>query len=168
VTAEDDGRRLSSVPAPGTSATPKPAPPRSGSSFPSNPLLNFLHGPDTEGRCPACRWVKAHLGFEPCPHHAAWQAIVVRVVDRVGDLEGAAPPVYPTTQPKFSLGERLWFQGKLQVKIKQRYWGGDGRWRYIAKGTAGGAAVDAHEDFFTREYDAAWVAPKPDTRRHGA
>lgn len=167
MTAQDGGGHLSSVPAVGTPATPKPAPPRNSSSFPSNPLLNYTHGPDSEGKCPACRWVKADLGFEACPHHTAWQSIVARVVDRVGDVKGA-PPIYPTTQPKFRLAERLWFQGKLQVKIKQRYWGGDGRWRYIAKGTGSDAAVDAHEEFFTREYDAAWVAPKPDTRRHGA
>ncbi|WP_410676700.1 hypothetical protein [Amycolatopsis sp. cmx-4-68] len=168
MTAEDGGRHLSSVPGPGTPATPKPGPPPgSRNPFPSNPLLNFLHGPDTEGACPACRWVKAHQGNEPCPHHAAWQSIVVRVVDRVGDREDG-PMVYPTDQPAFRLAEKVWFQGKLQVKITQRYWGSDGRWRYIAAAVSGGAAVDSHEGFFTREYDAGWVAPKPETRRAGS
>lgn len=154
MTAEDGGRHLSSVPGPGESATPKPKPPVR-SPFPSNPLLNFLHGPDPEGLCPACRWVKAHQGNEPCPHHAAWQSIVVRVVDRVGDREDGQL-VYPTDQPALRLGQRVWFQGKLQVKITQRYWGGDGRWRYIATAVQGGSAIDTHEGLLAPEFDAKW------------
>jgi hypothetical protein len=158
VTAEDGGRGLSAVPGPGAPAIPKPGPPPG--AYPSNPLLDFVHGPDPDGLCPACRWVKAHQGQEPCPHHAAWQAIVVRVVDRVGDRTDGQL-VYPTDQPALRLGEKVWFQGKLQCRIKQRYWGGDGRWRYIATAVVGGVAIDSHEDFFTREYDAGWAAPKP-------
>ncbi|RSD26377.1 hypothetical protein [Amycolatopsis eburnea] len=168
MSTEDGTRHLSAVPGPGSPSTPKPTPPKGG-AFPSNPLLNFLHGPDPDGVCPACRWVKAHLGHEPCPHHAAWQAIVVRVVDRVGDADDEAPLVYPTEQPAYRLHDRVWFQGKLQVKITQRYLGrGDGRWRYIAKTLPGGTAIDTHEDFLTREFDAAWAAPQPATRRSGS
>jgi hypothetical protein len=157
MTAEDDGNRhLSAVPGPGTPATPKPGPPPRN-PYPANPLLNFVHGPDPDGVCPACRWVKAHQGHNPCPHHAAWQAIVVRVVDRVGDVEGG-PLLYPTDQPTYDLGARVWFQGKLQVRITQRYWGGDGRWRYIAKAVAGGAAIDTHEGLLAPQFDAGWGA----------
>lgn len=153
--AEDDGgRHLSSVPGPGESATPKPKPPVR-SPYPSNPLLNYLHGPDPDGLCPACRWVKAHKGNEYCPYHAAWREMTAYVVDRVGDVEGE-PMVYPTDQPRYRIGERVWFQGKLQVKITQRYWGGDRRWRYIAKAMSGGSAIDTHEGLLAPEFDARW------------
>lgn len=152
----EDGRHLSAVPGPGTPATPKPGPPPGGRNpYPANPLLNFLHGPDPDGACPACRWVKAHQGNEPCPHHAAWQSIVARVVDRVGDRDDE-PMTYPTDQPRYAIGQRVWFQGKLHVKITQRYWGGDRRWRYIAKAGTDGAAIDAHEALLTPEYTPGW------------
>lgn len=158
---EDGGRHLSAVPGPGTPATPKPGPPPGARApYPANPLLSYLHGPDPTGLCAACRWVKAHQGNESCPYHAAWREMTAYVVDRVGDVEGK-PMVYPTDQPTYRIGQKVWFQGKLQVKITQRYWGGDRRWRYIATAVAGGTAVDSHEDFFTREYEPGWAAPKP-------
>ncbi|SEB43249.1 hypothetical protein SAMN04489727_1696 [Amycolatopsis tolypomycina] len=154
MTAEDGGRHLSAVPAPGVPASPKPAPPRGG-PYTRNPLLNYKLGPDVDCVCPACHWVKAHQGNEYCPYHVAWRDMKAFAVDRVGDLDGS-PLVYPTDEPKYSRGQKIWFQGKLPVRVTQRYWGTDGRWRYVCKALTGGSAVDSYEHLFTPEFDARW------------
>jgi hypothetical protein len=42
--------------------------PRVGYTYPRNPFLDFVRGPDLRGACPACRWRKA----SKCPHHEGY------------------------------------------------------------------------------------------------
>lgn len=150
MTAVDDGELL---PAPGGRPIPKPAPPPAP-PYTRNPLLDYVVGPDPDGACPACEWVHAPFGHELCPHHVAWRDIKAHAIAGAGDVPGT-PAGYPTTQPGFARGQQVWFQGKLHCRITVRYWGADGRWRYVAKALSGGAAIDGHEDLFTTARDGA-------------
>ncbi len=140
------GPPAAETPARPTPRRPKPGPP----PFPRNPLLDYVVGPDVHNRCPACHWVKAQLGYEYCPHHVAWRDIKAHAVTGAGDI-GGPPAGYPATQPVLARGQYVWFQGKLKCRITQRYWGSDGRWRYVATTVTGGSAVDSHEGLFATE-----------------
>ncbi|UUV34405.1 hypothetical protein NQK81_13420 [Amycolatopsis roodepoortensis] len=156
---EDPGRHLSAVPEPGTPAAPKPKPP-SRSPYPRNPLLDYRYGPDPEGLCPACRWVKAIDWPTPqqwCPHHVLWHDSTIPKLAQAGDAKGPFL-VHASTAPAFARGDRVWFQGKLETIVDERYWGRDGRWRYVAITPRQGTAVDSAESEFTREFRAGWPA----------
>ncbi len=148
-----DSRHLSAVPVPGASAAPKPKPPP-GNPYVRNPLLAYKIGPDPEGLCTACRWVKAHLGWELCPYHVAWRDMAEHEIVPVG-TEGEAPS---SIDPLFARGQRVWFQGKLHVQVDVRYWSTNGHWAYIALGVSSDTVVNSPERMFTPEFDAGWKA----------
>lgn len=150
-----DSRHLSAVPVPGASAVPKPKPPP-GNPYTRNPLLAYKIGADSGHRCSACRWVKAHLGWEFCPYHVAWRDMAEHEIVPVGTEGAFAEPA--SADPAFQRGDRVWFQGKLHVKIDVRYWSTKGAWYHIALGVSTDTVVNSAEACFTREFDAGWKA----------
>lgn len=155
MTAETpDTRHLSSIPAPGTPSFP--APPKTN-PYPRNPLLDFKYGPDPEGLCPACRWVKAHVMRVPfCPHHLLFHDhTVVPLAPDAGDATGAFL-AHATTTPVYQRGDKVWFLGLLPCEVETRYWGKDGRWRYLAVASRGGAEVNGHQALFAPAHDPGW------------